>query len=63
MSGDYDIGMLVLCANLHWKEASWSRRLAATLFGRHQVFEHLGARLRISFFRELPYLVTIREAA
>jgi len=58
---DYDIGMLALVANEHWKQASWLTRAAAWALGHHQVFEHLDRRFRISFFRDRPFLLTIRE--
>lgn len=61
MSADYDIGMLTLCGNAIWQNAGWPRRFAAVLFGRHEVFTHLGKRLRISFYDGKPYLLTIRE--
>ena len=61
--GDLDIGMLVLVANEHWKRATWIKRLAAWLFGRHQVVEHLGCRLRLSFLHGTPFLLSIRELA
>ncbi len=63
MSADYDLGMLTLCANAYWKAATWPRRIAAVLLGQHQVFEHLGTRMRISFYQETPYLITIKEVA
>lgn len=59
---DLSIGMLTLAADGFWKQAGWPRRIAVVLFGRHQVYQHLGYRLRISFWRDNPYLVTIREA-
>ncbi|RUS64883.1 hypothetical protein EGN72_02510 [Pseudorhodobacter sp. E13] len=60
--GDYDLGMLGLVADQHWQNAGWLRRIAAILFGRHLSYVHLGFRFRVSFWRETPYLLTIREA-
>jgi len=61
MTQDYDIGMLVLVANGHYKAARWRTILAAWLFGEHRVFRHMGRRMRISFYREIPYLLTFAE--
>lgn len=58
----YDLGMLILAAEAHWREAGWRRRLAAVLFGRHIKVTHLGCRGRVAFWDKVPYLVTFAEA-
>lgn len=60
-TSDYDLGMLTLCAHGVWKHARWLDRVRAALFGRHHVYEHLGMRLRVSFWHEQPYLISIRQ--
>lgn len=55
--------MLVLYANGMWKQAGLGLRVSAWLFGRHEVFVHLGRRFRISWFRDVPYLVSVAEVA
>ena len=59
---DVDIGTFTLVANSFWQSAGWPHRICAVLFGQHQVYEHLGLRFRVSFWRQRPYLVTVREA-
>ncbi|MBY6091063.1 hypothetical protein [Maritimibacter alkaliphilus] len=61
MTRDYDIGVLVLVASVHYDAAGRLVRLAAWLFGRHQTFAHMGRSGRIAFWRGTPYLLTFRE--
>lgn len=63
MKGDRDLGALVLVGNAYWKEADWRTRLGAWVFGKHEVFEHLGRRFRVSFYKDRPFLLTIRECS
>ncbi|PKP71860.1 MAG: hypothetical protein CVT82_00380 [Alphaproteobacteria bacterium HGW-Alphaproteobacteria-4] len=61
--GDLEIGALVLVGNDAWCHASFATRACAWAFGQHQVFTHLGLKLRISIWRGRPYLLTLREVA
>lgn len=56
-----EIGRLVLTANLNFKMRPMRSILAAFLFGRRQMVEHLGHRFWIAHWRERPYLISIRE--
>lgn len=62
-NADTDIGMLVLYANGMWKQAGIWQRVKAVLFGRHDVFVHLGKRFRITWFKDVPYLASVTEVA
>lgn len=61
MTRDLEIGALVMLAQRTWQRAPWYRRAAAWTFGQHHVFEHLDLRFRIGFWRDMPYLLSIRE--
>lgn len=60
---NYDIGMLVLVSNAHFKSAGYLLLARVWLLGRHQKFTHLGMRARIAFYQDVPYLLTFRPVA
>lgn len=60
MSADMDIGMLVFVADAHFRAAPKRTIIAAWLLGRHQRFEHLGTRFRLAWWRDTPYLLTVK---
>jgi hypothetical protein len=60
-AGDFDLGMLVLAANAHYRAAGLYIRGAAWLFGNHMRFTHLGYRCRVAFLSGTPYLLTLSK--
>lgn len=56
-----EIGCLVLAAQLNFKMRPMRSILAAFLFGRRQMVEHLGRRFWIAHWHDRPYLISIRE--
>ncbi|MCC5966152.1 MAG: hypothetical protein JJU24_08440 [Natronohydrobacter sp.] len=53
--------ILVLAADAHWRDAPWTTRIAAVIFGAHRVVDHLGCLNRITVWKGVPYLWCIDE--
>lgn len=54
---------LTIAANANWKNAGCLLRATVWIFGRHERFVHLGWQLRISWWRGVPFLLSIKEPA
>lgn len=57
------VGTIVLAGEYLWRHAGRLLRLRVCLFGRRADVTHLGMICRIHWWRDQPYLVSIREAA
>ncbi|MFB9148743.1 hypothetical protein [Roseovarius ramblicola] len=55
-------GAKVLVGDENWRKGPVWLAFWAFLFGRRERFEHLDMRCTIAWWRDKPYLVSIREA-
>lgn len=59
---DLAYGAKTLVGDHNWKEAGLMETIRVLIWGRLEVFEHLGMRITIRWWRGKPYLTSIREA-
>ena len=62
MRGDAATGSVVLVGDYNWRRGPFRRALGAYLFGRRERFVHLGMRCTVAWWRDQPYLISMREA-
>ena len=55
-------GAKVMVGDENWRKGPVWPAFCAFLFGQRERFEHLGMRCTIAWWRDKPYLVSIREA-
>lgn len=56
------VGVIVLAGDHLWRNATRIQKLRVWWAGRREDVEHLGMICRIHWWRDQPYLVSIREA-
>ena len=59
---DLAMGAITLVGDHNWRRGPKWRAALAFVFGRWRRYEHLGMRLWVSWWRDQPYLIAIREA-
>jgi hypothetical protein len=59
---DAAIGAIVLGGDANWRRAPVWQAVCAWAFGRRQRFTHLGLDCTVTWWRDRPYLIGLREA-
>lgn len=58
---DMSIATVVLVGDYNWRKGPLWPSICALLAGRRQRFEHLDTRCTVAWWREKPYLISMRE--
>ncbi|PCH70269.1 MAG: hypothetical protein COC12_08420 [Rhodobacteraceae bacterium] len=58
---DYAYGYAVMAGDDNWRKGPLWRSAMAFLFGRRHRFEHLGMRCTIAWWKDEPFLISMRE--
>lgn len=58
---DMAIGTITLVGDYNWRKGPMWPSICAFLFGRRQRYVHLDMRCTVAWWKDQPYLISLRE--